>query len=281
MTITCNGKIINLSTPLVMGILNVTPDSFFDGGKYTNSEAIEQRVKQIVNEGAAIIDLGAYSSRPGAADVSENEEIKRLSSALEIIRKFYPEIIVSVDTFRANVAKFAVENFKTDIVNDIYAGKGDQKMFETIAKHNVPYVMMHMLGTPQTMQNNPTYQNVINEIIFFFSEKIKQTSLLGIKDVIIDPGFGFGKTIDHNYQIMEKLEDFKFFEKPLLVGVSRKSMIYKFLNITPDQTLPGTLALNTIAILKGANILRVHDVAETVQALKIIQKMNLIKQFDN
>jgi dihydropteroate synthase len=272
-TINCNGFLLDLSEPKIMGILNVTPDSFFDGGKYYNDTQIELRTKQILEQGADIIDVGAYSSRPGANDVPENEEIKRLDNALSIVRKNFPDACISVDTFRANVAKYVIEKYNVQIINDIYAGQADNKMLETVAKYNRTYIMMHMQGTPQTMQNNPHYNDVVNDIIYFFSEKIKKAALLGINDIIIDPGFGFGKTIEHNYQLMNRLDEFSIIEKPILVGISRKSMIYKFLNIKPDDALTGTIVLNTIALLKGASILRVHDVQDAVHTLKIVQKI--------
>ena len=271
-TINCNGDLLSLSTPKVMGIVNITPDSFFDGGKYTDAKEIEERIDKCINEGADIIDFGAYSSRPGADNVTEKEELYRLEKALDIIRKKNTDICVSVDTFRANVAKLVVENYNVDIINDIYAGLGSSNMLETISKLNVPYIMMHMQGTPATMQKNPTYNDIVADIIKFFSERIKKTSIIGINDVIIDPGFGFGKTIEHNYELMNRLEEFQIFDNPLLVGISRKSMIYKYLNLNPNNSLPGTISLNTIALLKGASIIRVHDVAEAVQTLKIVRK---------
>ncbi|MBN2893936.1 MAG: dihydropteroate synthase [Bacteroidales bacterium] len=268
--INCNGNLLSLAKPKIMGILNITPDSFFDGGKNTEVDQILNRAKKILSEGADIIDVGACSSRPNANDVSETEEIDRLSKALTLIRKHFPDACISVDTFRANVAKFVVENFKVDIINDIFAGFGDEKMLETIRNLQIPYIMMHMQGTPKTMQQNPQYDDVVLDIIKFFSERINKATLLGINDIIIDPGFGFGKTIEHNYELMRRLEEFEIVDYPLLVGVSRKSMIYKSLEITAEESLPGTIVLNTIALQKGAKILRVHDVAEAVQTLKIV-----------
>jgi dihydropteroate synthase len=274
-TINLKGNLINLRKPLVMGILNITNDSFYDGGKYLNNIQLTERIKEIISEGADIIDIGAYSSRPFAAEISVEEEKKRLAIALEIIRNNFPESIISVDTFRSEIACFTIENFKIDIINDIYAGKEDEKMFETIAKFQVPYIMMHMQGTPQSMQINPTYNNVVLDIIKFFSEKINKATLLGINDIIIDPGFGFGKTIEQNYEILKKLSDFKIIEYPILVGISRKSMIYKKLGITAQESLPSTIALNSIAIQKGASILRVHDVAEAVQITNLLYDIEL------
>ncbi len=270
-TINCNGKLLSLEKPLIMGILNVTPDSFYDGGKYTQPEQIYQRVKKLIDEGADIIDVGAASSRPGADEVPQNTEIKRLTMALEIIRNNYPDICISIDTYRSEVARFAVENFKANIINDIMGGSADENMFKTIADLQVPYILMHIKGTPKTMQNNPHYENIIQEIIYYFSERIKKLRLLGVNDIIIDPGFGFGKTLEHNYIILKNLEHFRIFELPVLVGISRKSMIYKYLNITPQEALPGTIALNMIALLNGANILRVHDVAEAKQIVELFE----------
>ncbi len=276
MTINCKGELIDLSKPLIMGILNITPDSFFDGGKYTQQQAILKRASEIIEQGADIIDIGAFSTRPGADEVSENEEYRRLSEALEIVRKNYPNVCISVDTFRANIAQKVVENHKVDIINDISAGNFDEKMLQTVAKLNVPYVMMHIQGTPATMQNNPTYDDVVLDIIKYFSERINKATLLGINDIIIDPGFGFGKTIEHNYELLNRLEEFEMLDYPILVGLSRKSMIYKALGITSDESLAGTIALNTVALQKGANILRVHDVAEAVQTAQVFTKLKVI-----
>ncbi len=276
-TINCRGNLMTLESPKIMGILNITPDSFFDGGKYQEKEKIEQRIKEMIAQGVDIIDVGAFSSRPGAAEVTEKEELERLEKALKLIREIDTKICVSVDTFRAYIASYVVKNYEVDIINDIYAGFGSEKMLETIADLHVSYIMMHMQGTPATMQKNPQYQNIVADIIKFFSERINKATYLGINDIIIDPGFGFGKTIAHNYELMNRLEEFQIFDQPLLVGVSRKSMIYKFINIKPENSLPGTIALNTIALLKGASFLRVHDVAEAVQMLKVVEKM---KQFE-
>lgn len=274
MTINCKGNLLNLNYPIVMGILNITPDSFFDGGLYFTKEQILYRAKQIINEGAAIIDIGAYSSRPGAKNITVNEELKRLDEALSVIKKNIPEACISVDTFRAEVAKKMIENFDVDIINDIYAGYGSENMLQTVAKKNVAYIMMHMQGTPQNMQNNPQYVDVVLDIIKFFSEQINKATYLGINDIIIDPGLGFGKSIEHNYQIISRLDEFKMLDYPVLVGVSRKSMIYKLLNITPQESLTGTISLNTMVLSKGANILRVHDVKEAVETIKIVNKIN-------
>jgi dihydropteroate synthase len=268
-SLNCRGKLINLSTPKVMGVLNVTPDSFYDGGKFRTKREILKKTDQMIEEGAFIIDVGAYSSRPGADHISVDIEKQRLGFALAAIRTAFTEIIVSADTFRSQVANIAVRDYEVDIINDITAGKADENMFNTIAELNVPYVMMHIKGTPQNMQKNPTYDNVIEEIIKYFSEKVQAAKLAGVCDIIIDPGFGFGKTIEHNYQILSRLDDFKIFELPLLVGLSRKSMIYKPLETNPQGALNGTSVLNTIALMNGANILRVHDVKEAMEAIKL------------
>lgn len=272
MTINCRGKLLNLSEPKIAGILNITPDSFYDGGKYSSEKEILNRIKQLVNEGADIIDIGAFSSRPGAKLISENEEKKRLKSALENIRKHYPDIILSVDTYRSEIAKFVVNNFEADIINDISGGNFDDKMFETIADLNVPYIVMHIQGTPESMQKNPEYNDVVKDLLKYFSEKIEFAKKIGINDLIIDPGFGFGKTIEQNYRLLNKLELFQITELPIMVGLSRKSMIFKLSNETPEKALPGTLALNMIALQKGANILRVHDVKETKQIITVYGK---------
>ncbi len=273
MTLNCNGKLINLSEPKVAGILNVTPDSFYDGGKYISENTLLKRIKQLAEEKADIIDVGAFSSRPGADFISEKEERKRLHFALELIRKELPGSVLSVDTYRSEIAKFVVKNFNVDIINDISGGNFDGNMFETIAKLQVPYVCMHMQGTPEKMQNNPQYKDVVKDLLKYFSEKIEQAKKIGINDFIIDPGFGFGKTIEHNYQILKKLELFQMLERPLLVGLSRKSMIYKLNNETPQEALAGTIALNMTALQKGANILRVHDVKEAKQLITVYLKL--------
>ena len=272
MTINCLGKLIDLSTPKVMGILNLTPNSFYDGGKYSDEKNILSKVAQMISDGATFIDIGAYSSKPNAEFVSEAEEINRLKPVFPLLKKHFPEVLLSVDTFRANVAKFAV-NEGVALVNDISAGSLDAEMMKTVAKLRVPYIMMHMKGTPQTMQSFATYENMVKEMLFYFSEKIGQAKSFGINDVIIDPGFGFAKTISQNFELMNNLELFKMLELPVLVGVSRKSMIYKTLDTTPEFALNGTTVLNTIALQKGANILRVHDVKEAVECVKILNNL--------
>ena len=277
--INVNGRLMDLSEPQVMGILNVTPDSFYAGSRSETEKDIVQRLHQIIDEGASIIDIGGYSSRPNAEHISAEEEMNRLRNGLEIIRKHQPDAVVSVDTFRADVAKMCVEEYGVAIINDISAGQMDEQMFPTIAKLGVPYIIMHMKGTPQDMQVSPKYDHFLKEIFYYFSEKVQKLRDLGVKDIIIDPGFGFGKTLEHNYELMNHLEEFNLFELPLLVGVSRKSMIYKLLETTPEEALNGTTALHTIALLKGANILRVHDVKEAVESIKIVQKMKACQAF--
>lgn len=272
-TINTNGKLMDLSTPQVMGILNITPDSFYAGSRVEDEAEITRRVTQIISEGADMIDVGAYSSRPGADDVTPEEEMKRLRKGLGIVRKLYPEAVVSVDTFRADVAQMCVEEFDVQIINDISGGMLDANMFATVARLGVPYILMHMKGTPQTMQDQPHYDNVVREVMLYFAEKVQQLRDLGAKDIILDPGFGFAKTLDHNYQLMEHLEDFRLLELPMLVGISRKSMIYRLLDSTPQEALNGTTVLNTVALMKGANILRVHDVKECVEAVRITETM--------
>ena len=264
---------MDFSTPKVMGILNLAPDSFYDGGKYTQHEDIISRVKQIVDEGADIIDVGAFSSRPGASPISINEEMKRLVPALEIIRSTYPDIILSADTYRTEIARRIISDYQVDIINDITAGEGDPDMFDFIAGSKIPYVMMHMQGTPENMQNKPVYEDVVDEVLSFLQEKAFLLKTLGVNDIIIDPGFGFGKSLDHNFSLMAALEVFTVLELPLLVGVSRKSMIYKFLGSGPESALNGTTALHMYALTRGTNILRVHDVREAVETRKLYEKL--------
>ncbi|HSH50244.1 MAG TPA: dihydropteroate synthase [Bacteroidales bacterium] len=277
LTINCGGELLDLSNPRIMGILNITPDSFYDGGKYTTHTQIIDRAHQMINEGCDILDIGAYSSRPRAKNISEKEEIDRLSPIIELIRKHFPDIILSIDTFRAGVAEHVIQNFRVQIINDISAGDMDTRMFEVVAKHQVAYIMMHMQGTPQNMQKNPKYDNVVKEVIAYFAKKTEELKLLGIHDLIIDPGFGFGKTIEHNYQLLKHLNDFKIFELPILAGLSRKSMICKLLNCLPSKALTGTSVLNTLALTGGANILRVHDVKEAKETILLTQKFLLAK----
>lgn len=269
----CKGQLIDLSVPKVMGILNITPNSFFDGGKYKNETELLERVEKMLNEGAAFIDVGAYSSKPNAEFVSEGEEIARIIPVVNLLQKHFPDILLSIDTFRAEVAKRCIENGAA-IINDISAGKLDSKMLETIAKFQVPYIMMHMKGTPQTMQTFTQYEDIIKEMLFYFSERIATARALGINDLIVDPGFGFAKTLEQNFEVMQKMELFRMLELPLLVGVSRKSMIYKTLDVNAEMALNGTTVLNTIALTKGAKILRVHDVKEAVECIRLFDKIN-------
>lgn len=271
--INVNGSLLDLSQPRVMGILNVTPDSFYAGSRTQTEAEIVRGVKQIVSEGAAIIDIGAYSSRPNADNVSAREEMERLRMGLKILFEIQPDAVVSVDTFRADVARMCVEEYGVAIINDIAAGEMDANMFHTVAALNVPYIMMHMQGTPQSMQQHPHYDNLLKEVFLYFARKVQQLRDLGVKDIILDPGFGFGKTMEHNYELLSHLEEFRIFELPLLVGVSRKSMIYRLLDITPQEALNGTTVLDTICLLKGADILRVHDVKEAVETVRIVQAM--------
>ncbi len=271
--INVRGELLDLSRPVVMGILNITPDSFFDGGKYETEREIVERCEKITTEGAAIIDLGAYSSRPGAVDVTADDEWRRVENALKIVRKSFPDTYLSLDTFRSQIAKQAVEEFGVDIINDIYGGEADNMMFETVGKLKVPYILMHMQGTPQTMQANPQYKDVVAEISLFFSEKVYQLHSYGVNDIILDPGFGFGKALQHNYTILARLKEFQLHNLPLCVGVSRKSMIQKLLDITADDSLNGTTVTNTIALMNGANILRVHDVKEAVESVNLVSQL--------
>ena len=271
--INVKGQLLDLSIPQVMGILNVTPDSFYAGSRMQTEEDIAARARQIIDEGAAIIDIGAYSSRPNAEHISAEEEMNRLRTGLEILNRNHPEAIISVDTFRADVAAQCVNEYGVAIINDIAAGEMDSEMFETVARLGVPYIMMHMQGTPQSMQAEPHYDNLLKEIFMYFAKKIQQLRDLGVKDIVLDPGFGFGKTLEHNYELMAHLEEFKVFELPLLVGISRKSMIYRLFGSTPQEALNGTTVLDTIALMKGADIIRVHDVREAVEAVKMVEKI--------
>ncbi|MFC0876423.1 dihydropteroate synthase [Saccharicrinis sp. FJH2] len=264
-----NGFLYSIEDPVVMGILNITPDSFFDGGRFFSPDNALERVKVMVEEGVDIIDVGGWSSRPGSKLISEQEELNRLLPVLDEIRSSYPDIILSVDTFRSGVARNVVNEFNVNMINDISAGSMDQKMFETIADLRVPYILMHMKGTPETMQAEPFYENLFREIVKYFSEKVDKLRLMGVSDIILDPGFGFGKTLENNFELLARLDEFKVFELPLLVGLSRKSMIYKTLETTQDHSLEGTVAANIIALQNGANILRVHDVRAAKECIRI------------
>lgn len=270
-TLNLRGKLYPLDEPQIMGILNVTPDSIFAESRTSDDEQIAARVKQMMDEGADMIDIGGYSSRPGADDVSPQEEMERLRRGLRIVRKLYPDVPISVDTFRADVARMCIEEEGADLINDIAAGMMDRQMFKTVARLGVPYIMMHMQGTPKTMQLDPHYNNLRREVMLYFAERIDRLCQMGAKDIIIDPGFGFGKTVEHNYELMNHLEDFSVFNLPILVGISRKTMIYKLIGGTPQTSLNGTTVLNTIALTKGAHILRVHDVKQAVEAKRIWQ----------
>lgn len=273
MTINCKGKLIDISTPKVMGILNITPDSFYDGGAYHDEKSVASQVTSMLNEGATFIDVGAYSSRPGADHISETKELKRIVPVIEFLTKEFPNINLSIDTFRSNVAKACIESGAA-LINDISAGQLDNKMFETVGQLNVPYIMMHMIGTPQTMQEHSNYDDLFKSIIFYFSEKIASAKSHQIKDIIIDPGFGFSKTLEQNYALLNQMELLKMLDQPILVGISRKSMIYKLLKTVPEQALNGTTSLNTISLLKGAKLLRVHDVKAAMECITITNQLN-------
>ncbi len=266
--------LLNLDEQAIMGILNVTPDSFFDGGRYLNEENIIERVNSMECDGAKIIDIGGYSSRPKATHISENEELNRILPVVKLIKNNFPNLIISVDTFRSKVAEKSIEA-GANIINDISGGNMDSNMFNCIADLKVPYILMHMLGTPQTMQENPTYKNVVEEVKQFFTEKVNKLTQFGVKEIILDPGFGFGKTTVHNYELLNSLSEFKTYKLPIMVGFSRKSMINKVIDTTPDEALNGTTVLNTIALMKDANILRVHDVKEANETIKIVNKLNI------
>ncbi len=268
-TINCRGRLFAFDEPKVMGILNITPDSFYADSRTQSEEEIAARLTRLTEEGADMIDIGAYSSRPGADDVPEEEEMARLRLGLSVTRRLFPDIPVSVDTFRADVAKMAVEECGADIVNDISGGEMDKRMFRTVARLGVPYVLMHMQGTPDTMQREPHYEDLRREVTLYLAEKTDRLRSMGVNDIIIDPGFGFGKTLEHNYELMAHLEDLHSLEAPVLVGISRKSMIYNLVGGTPATSLNGTTVLNTIALSKGAHILRVHDVRAAVEAKRI------------
>ena len=271
-TINVSGRLIDLAEPHIMGILNITPDSFYSDSRKLTEESIRLQVRKIVDEGGQMIDLGAYSSRPGADEVSVSEEMERLRKGMKVLREEAPDIPVSIDTFRADVAKMCVEELGADIINDISGGELDSKMFSTVARLGVPYVLMHMKGTPQNMQQEAHYENLMKEIMLYFAEKVQRLRDLGQKDIILDPGYGFAKTIDHNYELLQHQEMLKIFELPILVGLSRKSMVYNLLESTPQQALNGTSVLHTLALLRGANILRVHDVKACAEVIKIVQK---------
>ncbi len=272
MYINCKGRLIDLHHPKVMGILNLTPDSFYDGGKYKSAADILRQVEKMISAGATFIDMGAYSSRPRAMHISQDEELSRLLPVLELVLKEFPDALISIDTFRSHIADIAVQSGAC-MVNDISGGSMDEDMFATIAKLQVPYILMHMVGTPQTMQQNVQYENLIKDIIFYFSKKVFELRKLGVNDLILDPGFGFSKTLDQNFELLQKLELFSGMNLPLLVGLSRKSMLYKLLDLDADRALNATTSVNTIALMKGASILRVHDVQEAMETVSIFEKI--------
>lgn len=272
MTINCKGTLIDLKKPKVMGVLNITPDSFYDGGKHEDEVSILKKVEKILEAGATFVDVGAYSSKPGATNISEEEEIKRILPVVNLLITNFPDIFLSIDTFRSVVARRCLENGAA-MINDISAGNMDAKMMQTISEFKVPYVMMHMKGNPQNMSQQTNYSNMLEEILYYFSEKVAVAKSLGINDIILDPGFGFAKNTFQNFSLLQHLNLFKTFELPILVGLSRKSMIYKTLGTNPDQALNGTTALNTYALTKGANILRVHDVKEAVECIELLEAL--------
>tara|TARA_B110000879_G_C11090124_1_gene478576 strand:- start:469 stop:1290 length:822 start_codon:yes stop_codon:yes gene_type:complete len=273
MTINCNGKLIDLSSPKVMGILNVTPDSFYDGGKYSSDSAILNQVEKMLKDGATFIDLGAYSSRPNAEHISTDEELIRLIPILDTLIKNFPDILISVDTFRSEIAKKSVE-VGACMINDISGGTLDENMFKTIGELKVPYVLMHIQGSPQNMQLKPSYSNVTQDILKYFSEKVLALRLEKVNDIILDVGFGFGKTLEHNYELLKNLLYFKTLDIPILTGVSRKSMLYKLLNTSAKEALNATSIANTIALQNGTSILRVHDVKEAMESIKIVEQVS-------
>ena len=272
LSINCNGKLVDLNTPKVMGVLNITPDSFYDGGRYKDAKSVLNQTEKLISEGATFLDIGAYSSRPGADFISENEELKRIVPVVELIQKNNPDVLISIDSFRAKVIRECVSAGAV-ISNDISAGKLDPDMIKTVGELGVPYIMMHMRGTPQTMKNHTTYQHLINEIYAYFSKQIELARQHNITDIIIDPGFGFAKTLAQNYELLNQMEFFKNLNCPILTGVSRKSMIYKVLGCTANEALNGTTALNMVALMNGACILRVHDVKEAVECIKLFNQL--------
>ena len=273
MTINCAGKLVDLSTPKIMGILNVTPDSFYDGGVHNSDKKILKHVEKMLNDGAVFIDIGAYSSRPNGKNIDENEELNRVVPALELVNNKFPETIISIDTFRSKVAETCL-NSGASIINDISAGEMDKKMMKIVGKYKVPYIMMHMKGSPQNMIRKTNYNDMLKEIIKYFSKKINQAVSYKINDMIIDPGFGFAKDLKQNYNLLSNMNLLKILDKPIMVGISRKSMIYKSLKTSAKESLNGTTVLNTVSLIKGASILRVHDVKEASECIKLISALN-------
>ena len=271
--INAGGRLIDLEIPKVMGILNITPDSFFGGSRYNTDEEIIAAAGRMLEDGAAILDVGGYSSRPGASDISKEEERRRVMRAISLIRREYPDSVISVDTFRSDIALEAVLEAGAHMINDISGGDADSNMFSIVGRLNVPYIMMHMKGDPATMQKNPVYDDIVADLLKYFADRILKLRTAGVKDIIIDPGFGFGKTVDHNFELMSRLDDMSITGLPLMAGISRKSMIWKTLNVTADEALNGTTAMHAVALLKGADILRVHDVREAMQAVMLVEKL--------
>ncbi len=271
--LSCNQKLTSIQDLRIMGILNITPDSFFDGGQYNNYTKIKERITTMVNQGVDIVDMGGYSSRPGAEHISEEEEWQRLKPALEILRKDFPKVKISIDTFRSEVAEKALKHFEVEMINDISGGNMDDAMADVVAKYNAVYVLMHMQGTPQNMQADPHYTNLMTDILTDLQKRIDLLEKKGVKDIIVDPGFGFGKTLEHNYAMLSQLKTFNLLNKPVLVGVSRKSMFYKLLGTTPAESLNATTVAHTIALMSGASILRVHDVREAKECVRVFEKM--------
>jgi dihydropteroate synthase len=277
LSLNCRGKLLNLSSPKVMGILNVTQDSFYDGGRYADPNTALERVREMISEGAHVIDIGGASSRPGAEIISSGDELNRLIPIVSLIRNEFPEIILSIDTYNSHVAKEMVQNFGVDMVNDISAGNIDAEMIPTICDLKVPYIIMHMNGIPGNMQENPQYHNVVDEIVQFFAHKVYQLRKQGVADIVIDPGFGFGKNMEHNYDLLSQFEAFQMFELPLMAGLSRKSMIYNLLETDSEHSLNGTTAAHMILLQKGVTFLRVHDVKEAMEAIKVFGESNKLK----
>ncbi len=273
-TLNIKGNLLGLTTPLVMGIVNITPDSFYKGSRKQSEKEIVDRVQQILNQGGSIIDIGGQSTTPSSNLHTDKEELERIEPSLALIQREFPDAIISIDTFYSEVAKTVVEKYGVAIINDISGGQIDEKMFATVAQLNVPYILMHMRGTPQTMQQFTNYDNLMEEIIYYFSEKIAHLNRLGVNDIIIDPGFGFSKTLEQNYELMAHLKYFHIFETPILVGISRKSMAYRFLETNVEESLNATTVLNTYALQSGANILRVHDVKQAIECVKLTGKLN-------
>ena len=271
-TINCKGKLLSLEKPIVMGIINITPDSFYDGGRYSNVDQVLRQAEKMVTEGASIMDIGGMSSRPGAAIIEEEEELSRVIEVIRRVHEIFPEVILSIDTFRSKVAEEAIEA-GASIVNDISAGKLDQNMYATVGKLSVPYILMHMQNLPESMQKNPNYEDVTQEVLDFFIFEINRLQELGVLDIIVDPGFGFGKSLKHNYELLNKLHVFKLLSFPVLAGISRKSMIYKVLNTKPEQALNGTTALHMVALQQGAKILRVHDVKPAIETIALFTEL--------